>query len=95
MIIAVLILFWRTANDLEFIQCACRFTENCSVCDNGGGGSKRQEVKTLIRRLKRDDLQIEENIFRSVHLVDPGTSRGSERTACSIPIRRDTTNRTV
>ncbi len=70
------ILSWRTANDLEFIQCACRFTENCSVCDNGGGGSKRQEVKTLIRRLKRDDPQIEENIFRSVHLVDPGTFPG-------------------
>ena len=70
------ILSWRTANDLEFIQCACRFTENCSVCDNGGGGSKRQEVKTLIRHLKKDDPQIEENIFRSVHLVDTGTFPG-------------------
>ena len=41
------ILAWKQYNDLEFIQCACRFTENCTMCDNGGGGSKRQEVKIL------------------------------------------------
>ena len=35
------ILAWKQYNDLEFIQCACRFTENCTMCDNGGGGSTR------------------------------------------------------
>ena len=44
------IITWRRYNQLEFIQCACRFTENCTICDNGGGGSKRQEIKTLLRR---------------------------------------------
>ena len=39
------ILAWKRYNELEFIQCACRFTENCTMCDNGGGGSKRQETK--------------------------------------------------
>ena len=29
------ILAWKHYNDLEFIQCACRFTENCTMCDNG------------------------------------------------------------
>ena len=38
------ILAWKRYNELAFIQCACRFTENCTMCDNGGGGSKRQEV---------------------------------------------------
>ena len=47
------ILAWKRYNDLEFIQCACRFTENCTMCDNGGGGSKRQEVKLLLRRLRQ------------------------------------------
>ena len=61
------ILAFRNYNELEFIQCACRFTENCTMCDNGGGGSKRQEVKTLIRRLKRDNPGIEESIFNSIH----------------------------
>ena len=62
------ILAWKRYNDLEFIQCACRFTENCTACDNGGG-SKRQEIKTLIRRLKRDNPNIEKSIFRSIHTV--------------------------
>ena len=63
------ILAWKRYNDLEFIQCACRFTENCTACDNGGGGSKRQEIKTLLRRLKRDNPNIEKSIFRSIHTV--------------------------
>ncbi len=63
------ILAWKRYNDLAFIQCACRFTENCSICDNGGGGSKRQEVKTLLRRLKRDNPNIEKSIFNSIHAV--------------------------
>lgn len=63
------IIAWKRYNDLEFIQCACRFTENCTMCDNGGGGSKRQEIKTLIRRLKRDNPNIEKSIFNSIHSV--------------------------
>lgn len=38
---------WRDSNDLHFIQCACRFTENCATC-GGGRGSKRDEMKELI-----------------------------------------------
>ena len=70
------ILAWKQYNDLEFIQCACRFTENCTMCDNGGGGSKRQEVKTLLRRLKRDNPNIENSIFRSIHTVALDTMPG-------------------
>lgn len=70
------ILAWKRYHQLEFIQCACRFTENCSICDNGGGGSKRQEVKTLIRRLKRDNPNIEKSIFNSIHAVSLDTFPG-------------------
>ena len=73
------ILAWKRYNDLEFIQCACRFTENCTTCDNGGGGSKRQEIKTLIRRLKRDNPNIEKSIFRSIHSVSLDTFPGWKR----------------
>ncbi len=76
------ILAWKRYNELEFIQCACRFTENCAICDNGGGGSKRQEIKTLLRRLKRDNPNIENSIFRSIHAVSidtfPGYKTGGE-----------------
>ena len=70
------IIAWRQYNQLEFIQCACRFTENCTICDNGGGGSKRQEIKTLLRRLKRDNPNIEKSIFNSIHTVALDTFPG-------------------
>ena len=70
------ILAWKRYNELEFIQCACRFTENCTMCDNGGGGSKRQEGKTLLRRLKRENPNIENSIFRSIHAVALDTMPG-------------------
>ena len=70
------ILYWKRYNNLQFIQCACRFTENCAICDNGGGGSKRQEIKTLIRRLKRDNPNIEKSIFNSIHNVNIDTMPG-------------------
>ena len=74
------IIRWKNAHELEFIQCACRFTENCTMCDNGGGGSKRQEVKILLRRLRRDNPNIERSIFNSIHAVNldmmPGYKTG-------------------
>ena len=70
------IIAWRRYNELEFIQCACRFTEACTICDNGGGGSKRQEVKVLLRRLMRDNPNIENSIFRSIHAVALDTMPG-------------------
>ena len=41
-----------------------------------GGGSKRQEVKTLLRRLKRENPNIENSIFRSIHAVALDTMPG-------------------
>lgn len=73
------ILAWKHYNDLEFIQCACRFTENCTICDNGDGGSKRQEIKMLIRRLKQDNPNIEKSIFRSIHSVCLDTMVGYKK----------------
>ena len=54
----------------------CIRTENCTMCDNGGGGSKRQETKLLLRRLKRDNPNIENSIFRSIHAVALDTMPG-------------------
>lgn len=54
---------WRDENGLEFIQCACRMTQNCSAED--GTGSKRAEIKALIRHLKETNPYVESNIFNS------------------------------
>lgn len=60
------IIAWQRYNELEFIQCACRFTENCK---NGTGDSKRQEIKQLIKELKKTNPNIEKSIFNSIHSV--------------------------
>lgn len=60
---------WRDSNDLHFIQCACRFTENCASC-GGAKGSKRDEMKELIQQFRQKDEIIEKNIFRSVENVN-------------------------
>ncbi len=70
------IIAWMHYNDLQFIQCACRLTENCSLCDNGGGGSKRQEIKTLIKKLRQTNPYIDMNIYRSVQNVNLNTIIG-------------------
>lgn len=60
------ILAWQRYNSLEFIRCACRFTENAEI---ESGSSKRQEVKKLIKELKRTNPNIEKSIFNSIHSV--------------------------
>ena len=60
------ILAWCRYNDLHFLRCACRFTENC---DTDLSGSKRKETKELIRRLKENNPNIERSIFNSIHAV--------------------------
>lgn len=66
---------WRDYNQLHFIQCACRFTENCVSC-GGGRGSKRDEMKELIAELRKKSDLIERNIFRSVHNINLNTVIG-------------------
>ena len=61
------ILAWKRYNGLEFIQCACRFTEARDASGDGIGESKRQEIKELIRELRRMNPNIEKSIFNSLH----------------------------
>lgn len=61
---------WRDANDLHFIQCACRFTDTCTTCrPNEEAKSKRQQTKHLIRELKKTNPEVEAHIFRSMENV--------------------------
>jgi tRNA(Ile)-lysidine synthase TilS/MesJ len=71
---------WCQYNDLSFIQCACHFTENAAKEDEHL--SKRLEAKLLISQLKKDNPEIEENMFRALHRVQlntfPGYQNGRE-----------------
>ena len=68
------IIHWKEYNNLKFLQCACRFTENCTSCgEDGAYESKRTEVKALIQSLKKINPYIESNIFRSVENINLDT----------------------
>lgn len=60
------IIKWRDYNELKFLHCACKFTEESSINENT---SKRLETRKLIKELKKKNDQIEMNIFRSMENV--------------------------
>ncbi len=59
---------WVKYNQLTFINCACRFTENCNINDEST--SKRLEMKRLVEQLRQKNKYIEKNIFKSVSNIN-------------------------
>ncbi|MCJ7967340.1 ATPase [Lachnospiraceae bacterium NSJ-171] len=64
---------WRDYNNLRFIQCACKFTDTCTTCNNEENRSKRVEIKELIKTLKQTNPYVEGNIFKSIENVNLDT----------------------
>ncbi|MBR4394327.1 MAG: tRNA 2-thiocytidine biosynthesis protein TtcA, partial [Oscillospiraceae bacterium] len=69
------VLSWARYNQLDFIRCACRFTELCATPEEENT-SKRQEVKLLIRELRKTNPNIDQNIFHAIHAVHLDTFPG-------------------
>ena len=68
---------WRDFHGLEFLRCACKFTESVGF-DNDDENrmeseSKRLETKRLIALMKKTNPFVEANIFRSVENVNLNT----------------------
>ncbi len=57
-------------NNLQFLQCACRFTENIVTKENVEMASKRYETKMLIKELTKMNPLVEKNIFKSIENVN-------------------------
>ncbi len=76
------VIAWKNKNELEFLQCACKFTEEYTRTNNKEGESKRKEVKDLIANLRKINPKVDINIFRSVENVNLDTiisyRRGNE-----------------
>lgn len=66
------ILRWKEYNKLDFIACACRFTQNLTGSDEDTF-SARRKVKQLIAELKKENPNVENNIFQSIHNVQLDT----------------------
>ncbi|MBR3569257.1 MAG: tRNA 2-thiocytidine biosynthesis protein TtcA [Oscillibacter sp.] len=73
------IIAWKNYNNLKFLQCACRFTEGRDAAPDGIGESKRQEMKALVRELKKGNPNIEKSVFRAIHCVQLDTFPGFKR----------------
>ncbi len=63
---------WQKQNGLEFIACACRFTQNLTGSDEDTF-SARRKVKELIESLRKENENVENNIFQSIHNVQLDT----------------------
>ena len=62
------IIAWKKYNELTFINCACRFTEGCSLVNDGT--SKRRVVKDLVKMMKKDNPNIYYNIYKALDNVN-------------------------
>lgn len=66
------IIRWQEYNGLEFIACACKFTQKLTGGDDDTF-SARKRVKALIAELKKENPNVENNIFQSIHNVQLDT----------------------
>ena len=73
------IISWKNTNELTFINCACRFTENVTLTNNSNSVSKRKEIKELIKELKKINPSIDRNIFTSMNNVNLNCILGTKK----------------
>lgn len=62
------IISWMKYNKLEFIKCACPLTNECSSINDST--SKRKELKELIKKLKKENKNIDNNIFTALSNIN-------------------------
>ncbi len=61
------IIAWMRSNDLTFLNCACRFTEDACVDESK---SKRKEIKNLIKNIKKTNPKVDDNIFKALDNIN-------------------------
>ena len=62
---------WRDYNDLHFIQCACKFTDTCTTCNNEETKSKRSDINKRVRKSlnEKEESQIEKVCFMNMCMI--------------------------
>ena len=71
------ILSWVKSNGLRFLNCACKFTEETTYVDEEK--SKRKKMKKLVKELRKDNNQIDYNIFKALDNVNLDCVLGTKR----------------
>ena len=70
------IISWCNSNFLFFINCACKFTDECSVDESN---SKRLEIKNLIRDMRKNNPNVDNNIFKSMDNINLNCILGAKK----------------
>jgi len=70
------IISWSKYNDLSFLNCACKFTEEASIDEEK---SKRKEMKKLIKSLREKNKDLDHNIFTSLNNVNLNCVLGTKK----------------
>ena len=71
------IISWKNFNELTFLNCACKFTEKCSIEDENI--SKRKEIKELIKELKKVNKNVDLNIFKALDNINLNCVLGTKK----------------
>lgn len=71
------IIAWAKYNDLYFLNCACKFTEENQIDKNSS--SKRLEIKKLIKDMKKINPNIDYNIFKSLDNINLNCVLGTKK----------------
>ena len=70
------IISWAKSNELTFLNCACKFTENVELKEEN---SKRKEMKELIKNLKKVNEDIDYNIFKALDNINLNCVLGTKK----------------
>ncbi|MBO5328502.1 MAG: tRNA 2-thiocytidine biosynthesis protein TtcA [Clostridia bacterium] len=70
------IIAWKNYNKLEFINCACKFTERRDNAEDGVGESVRQLIKETFKDWRKINPDVEKSVFKAIHSVSLDTMPG-------------------
>ncbi len=70
------IISWAKYNNLTFLNCACKFTEDHNL---EKVESKREDIKKLIKELRKQDPKIDERIFKAYDNVNLNCIVGTKK----------------
>ena len=67
---------WAKSNELTFLNCACKFTERSQIDENN---SKRREMKKLINELRKNNKDVDHNIFTALNNINLNCVLGTKK----------------
>ena len=70
------IITWKNYNELKFLNCACKFTEESSLDETK---SKRKEIKKLIKELRKTNENVDYNIFKAMDNINLNCILGTKK----------------